>query len=77
MTPVCIALDNKSLSSAAKEIIMASWRPGTGKQYNSFLGRWEKFCAQKAILVEEARNSQNRAAGQTHRHLQNITVSLL
>jgi len=53
-----MTLDTKNLSSAAKEIIMASWRPGTGKQYNSFLGRWEKFCAQKAIIVEEARNSQ-------------------
>ena len=47
-------LNTKNLSSAAKEIIMSSWRPGTGKQYNSYLGRWEKFCAQKTIVVEEA-----------------------
>ena len=47
-------LNTKNLSSAAKEIIMASWRPGTGKQYHSYLGRWEKFCAQKTIVVEEA-----------------------
>ena len=33
---------------------MASWRPGTDKQYHSYLGRWEKFCAQKAIGVKEA-----------------------
>lgn len=33
---------------------MASWRPGTGKQYHSYLGRWEKFCAQKAIPEEDA-----------------------
>ena len=33
---------------------MASWRPGTGKQYHSHLGRGEEFCAQKTIVVEEA-----------------------
>ena len=47
-------LNTKNLSSSAKEIIMASWRPGTGKYYHSYLGRWEKFCAQKAIVVEDA-----------------------
>ena len=47
-------LNTKNLSSSAKEIIMASWRPGTGKQYHSYLERWEKFCAQKAIVVEDA-----------------------
>ena len=47
-------LNTKNLSSSAKEIIMASWHPGTGKQYHSYLGRWEKFCAQKAIVVEDA-----------------------
>ena len=33
---------------------MASWRSGTGKQYHSYLGRWEKFCAQKVIPEEDA-----------------------
>ena len=47
-------LNNKNLSSAAKEIIMASWRPGTGKQYHSYLARWETFCAQKAISADDA-----------------------
>ena len=47
-------LNTKNLSSAAKEIIMASWQPGTGKQYHSYLGRWVKFYAQKTIVVEEA-----------------------
>ena len=47
-------LNTKNLSSSAKEIIMASWRPGTGKQYHSYLGLWERFCAQKAIVVEDA-----------------------
>ena len=47
-------LNNRNLSSAAKESIMASWRPGTGKRYHSYFARWEKFCAQKAILAEDA-----------------------
>lgn len=47
-------LNNKKLSSTAEEIILASWRSGTGKQYHSYLGRWEKFCAQNAIVEEEA-----------------------
>ena len=47
-------LNNKNLSTVAKDIIMASWRSGTGKQYHSYLGRWEKFCAQKVIPEEDA-----------------------
>ena len=54
MPPVRKTLNTKNLSASSKEIIMASWRPGTDKQYHSYLGRWEKFCAQKAIVVEEA-----------------------
>ena len=47
-------LNNKNLSSTAEEIIMASWRSGTGKQYHSYLERWEKFCSQNAIVENEA-----------------------
>ena len=47
-------LNNKNLSLVAKDIIMASWRSGTGEQYQSYLGQWDKFCAQKAILEEES-----------------------
>ena len=47
-------LNNKNLSSVAKDIIIASWCSGTGKQYQSYLGQWEKFCAQKAIIEEES-----------------------
>jgi len=51
---VCKTLNTKNLSSTAKEIILVWWRPGTCTQYHSYLGRWEKFCAQKAIIVQEA-----------------------
>ena len=54
MPLVLKTLNTKNLSSLAKEIIMASWRPGTGKQYHSYLGRREKFCPQKAIIVQDA-----------------------
>ena len=47
-------LNNKNLSSTAEDIIMASWRSGTGKQYHSYLERWEKFCSQNAILENKA-----------------------
>jgi len=54
MSLICKKLNNKNLSTVAKDIIMASWRSGTGKQYHSYLGRWEKFCAQKVIPEEDA-----------------------
>ena len=28
---------------------MASWRNGTGKQYQSYLSRWEIFCKERDI----------------------------
>ena len=33
---------------------MGSWRSGTGKQYHSYLERWEKFCSQNAIVENKA-----------------------
>lgn len=32
-------LNNKNLSSTAEEIVLASWRSGTGEQYHSYLGQ--------------------------------------
>ena len=40
---------NTKLGSLAKDIIMASWRSGTGKQYQSYLSRWESFCKEQGI----------------------------
>ena len=37
------------LSTKAKDIIMASWRTGTTKQYDVYLKRWEQFCQSKGI----------------------------
>ena len=39
------------LSNEAKEIIMASWRPGTAKQYKTYLDKWQTYCREKKINV--------------------------
>ena len=38
------SLDRYELSSRAKDILMASWRSGTTKQYQTYLGKWQDFC---------------------------------
>lgn len=38
------SLESSSLSSSAQNLILSSWRPGTLKQYQSYLSRWEQFC---------------------------------
>ena len=37
----------KSLPRDALEILLASWRVGTGKRYNSRIERFAKFCSEK------------------------------
>ena len=43
------ALSHYSLSTEAKEILAASWRAGTQKQYGTPIRRWEWFCSQRNI----------------------------
>ena len=40
-------LDSLGLSASAQDIIMASWRANTSKQYHTYLRRWEEFCLAK------------------------------
>ena len=42
-------LIGQGISTKAKDIIMASWRTGTTKQYDVYLRRWEQFCQSKGI----------------------------
>ena len=42
-------LNNKEISATAKEIIMASCRASTSKQYQLYLSRWEVFCKSRNI----------------------------
>ena len=43
------SLDRYDLSPSAREILMASWRSGTTKQYQTFLDRWKKFCQEHKV----------------------------
>ena len=47
-------LNNTKISTAAQEIIMASWRTGTSKQYHTYLSRWKRFCDQRQINHSDA-----------------------
>lgn len=42
-------LTSHGISAAAEDIIMASWRKGTSKQYSVYLKRWEQFCKARKI----------------------------
>ena len=42
-------LQGRGLSENASSIIQQSWRPGTTKQYKSYLLRWENYCREKKI----------------------------
>ena len=42
-------LNRFDLSDPAKNIILASWRSGTTKQYKSYLDRWKSYCTDHKI----------------------------
>lgn len=44
MSLVRQSLGDYELSSAAKDILMASWRTGTANQYQTYLKRWQTYC---------------------------------
>lgn len=44
-------LDKYNLSANAKDVLMASWRKGTTKQYKVYLDRWQQFCHEREIDV--------------------------
>ncbi len=39
----------QNISTTAKEVIMASWREGTKKQYCTYLTKWKQFCDERNI----------------------------
>ncbi len=49
------SLDKHDLSSSAKEILMASWRQGTSKQYKTYLDRWQAYCNEHHLDVFKPR----------------------
>ena len=44
-------LNKYALSLAAKDVLMASWRDGTSKQYHTYLNKWNQYCRDKNIDV--------------------------
>ena len=46
-------LNKYALSPTAKEVLMASWRDGTSKQYHTYLNKWNQYCRDKNIDVFE------------------------
>ena len=43
------SIDRYDLSPSAREILMASWRSGTTKQYQTYLDRWKKYCQEHKV----------------------------
>ena len=43
------SLAKYNLSSSAKDVLMASWREGTSKQYHTYLKCWRQYCDDKDI----------------------------
>ena len=43
------SIEFQNLSTSSTEIIMASWRKGTKKQYMSYLARWKEYCERENI----------------------------
>ena len=44
-------LNKYALSPAAIDVLMASWREGTSKQYHTYLSKWNQYCRDKNIDV--------------------------
>ena len=44
------SLGKYNLSSSAKDVLMASWREGTSKQYHTYLKRWRQYCDEKIFI---------------------------
>ena len=42
-------IERYSISATAKDVIIASWREGTKKQYSTYLDKWKRFCAKRNI----------------------------
>lgn len=38
-----------NVSKEVTEVLMASWRPGTQKQYKTYINKWLEFCSKRTI----------------------------
>ena len=46
-------LNQYELSQFAKDVLMASWREGTSKHYQTHLIKWQQYCREKKIDIFE------------------------
>ena len=42
-------LESKGISESATNVIEQSWRPGTNKQYATYLKKWSSYCSSRNI----------------------------
>ena len=54
------SLDNYGVSLSAKEVLMASWRTGTTKQYQAHLTKRLSYCNENAVNVTVFRPGINQ-----------------
>ena len=47
-------LNNIGLSSDAANILLASWRKTTGKQYRTYVSRWLLYCQKQRLNMNQA-----------------------
>ena len=47
-----------NVSKEVTEILMASWRPGTQKQYKTYLKKWLEFCSIRKIYYSSSKISE-------------------
>ncbi|XP_028404044.1 uncharacterized protein LOC114526666 [Dendronephthya gigantea] len=43
------SLDRYELSKTAKDILEASWRLGTSRQYQTYLSKWQEYCKERRL----------------------------
>lgn len=51
MSLISDSLAKKGLAKQTLEIIMASWRPSTHKQYSTYLNKWQVFCKSNGVDI--------------------------
>ena len=70
-------LADMGLQKDTINVILASWRNSTSKQYNSYLLGWKAFCDQKQIIPSENARVREGLAFLTHLHNQNLGYSAI
>ena len=68
--------ETRGISESACNLLMASWRPGTQKQYQVYIQKWSNFCAQRKIIHNQPTVEQALEFF-THLYEQGLTYSAI